>query len=159
MYEESFRTPFIIRWPGRIEPGSVSNAMSQNIDFAPTMLDIAGIKPPARMHGESLLPVIEGQGKAPEGWRESVYYRYYESHGPHTVPKHDGMRNERWKLIWFPEVDPDGDGPRPQGCYELYDLDTDPDELQDVSAVPQNAAILFEGIEEIERLRIQYGPE
>ena len=67
------------------------------------------------------------------------------------------MRTDRWKLVWFPEVDPDGDGPRPQGCYELYDLHTDPDELQDVSALPKNAAILFEGIEEIERLRIQYG--
>ena len=158
MYEESFRTPFIIKWPGVIPPGSTSSAMAQNIDLAPTMLDIAGISPPERMHGKSLVPILEDNGVAPHHWRTSVYYRYYESHGPHRVPKHDGMRTDRWKLIWFPEVDPDGEGPLPAGCYELYDLHADPDEVLDVSKRPEHATVLSEGIEEIKRLRLTYGP-
>ena len=158
MYEESFRTPFIMRWPGKLEPGSSSSAMAQNIDLAPTLLDIAGIDAPERMHGESLMPVLDGGGSAPDDWRDAVYYRYYESMGPHRVPKHDGVRTEKWKLIWFPEVDPDGDGPRAPGCYELYDLEADPDELTSLAEDPAHAQTQAQLRTRLEALRRTYGP-
>ena len=157
MYEESFRTPFILRWPGKVPAGATSDLLAQNIDLAPTFLEIAGKTVPARMHGASFAPMLE-QGKTtmPSSWRDAVYYRYYESKGPHTVPKHDGIRTDRWKLIWFPEVDPDGDGPAGPGDWELYDLELDPDEMQDVSEVPANAEIRRMLERRLEALRLQY---
>ncbi|MCH2162400.1 MAG: DUF4976 domain-containing protein, partial [Phycisphaerales bacterium] len=156
MYEESFRTPFIARWPGHIKAGSTSEALLQNIDLAPTLLDIAGIDAPERMHGESFLPVLANNGKAPEDWRDALYYRYYESMGPHRVPKHDGVRTDRWKLIWFPEVDPDGDGPRGPGCHELYDLASDPDEMTSLADDPSHAEVMNGLKTRLAQLRIQY---
>lgn len=156
MYEESFRTPFIARWPGHIEAGSTSEALLQNIDLAPTLLDIAGIEAPERMHGESFLPVLANDGKSPDDWRDALYYRYYESMGPHRVPKHDGVRTDRWKLIWFPEVDPDGDGPRGPGCHELYDLDADPDEMTSLADDPAHAEVMDGLKARLNRLRVQY---
>ena len=158
MYEESFRTPFIMRWPGKLAPGSTSTAMAQNIDLAPTLLDIAGVKTPQRMHGDSLMPVLDAGGRSPENWRDAVYYRYYENMGPHRVPKHDGVRTENWKLIWFPEVDPDGDGPRGPGCYELYDLVEDPDELTSLAGAPEHARTQQQLQAKLEILRREYAP-
>ena len=157
MYEESFRTPFIVRWPDRIDGGVTSDLLAQNIDLAPTLLDLAGIDPPERMHGESFAAHLRSGGRAtPEDWRDAVYYRYYESEGPHTVPKHDGIRTDRWKLIRFPEVDPDGDGPAGPGCWELYDLDADPDELKSLADDPAHAEIRA-GLEaRLEQLRLRY---
>ena len=142
MYEESFRTPFIVRWPDRIDGGTTSDLLAQNIDLAPTLLDLAGVDAPARMHGESFADHLRSGGReTPADWRDAVYYRYYESNGPHTVPKHDGVRTDRWKLIRFPEVDPDGDGPAGPGCWELYDLEADPDELKSLADDPAHAEI------------------
>lgn len=157
MYEESFRTPFIVRWPDRIDGGVTSDLLAQNIDLAPTLLDLAGIDPPERMHGESFAAHLRSGGRAtPEDWRDAVYYRYYESEGPHTVPKHDGIRTDRWKLIRFPEVDPDGDGPAGPGCWELYDLVADPDELKSLADDPAHAEIRA-GLEaRLEQLRLRY---
>jgi arylsulfatase A-like enzyme len=156
MYEESFRTPFIIRWPGRIPAGSTSSALTQNIDLAPTLLEIAGIDAPDRMHGRSFRAVLFENGAAPDGWRDALYYRYYESHGPHRVPKHDGVRTQRWKLMWFPEVDPDGDGPRGVGCFELYDLEADPDELTSLADDPAYASRRASLEARLAALRLQY---
>ena len=156
MYEESFRTPFIIRWPDTVAGGSTSRAFAQNIDLAPTMLDIAGVEVPDRVHGESLLPVLAAGGAAPDDWRDAVYYRYYESMGPHRVPKHDGVRTEDWKLIWFPEVDPDGDGPRGPGCYELYDLAADPEEMNSLADDPAQAERIAGLKTRLDALRKQY---
>jgi arylsulfatase A-like enzyme len=157
MYEESFRTPFILRWPGKVPAGATSELLAQNIDLAPTFLEIAGKSAPERMHGASFASMLEqGKTSMPSGWRDAVYYRYYESEGPHTVPKHDGVRTDRWKLIWFPEVDPDGEGPAGPGDWEMYDLESDPDEMQDVSDVPANAEIRRMLKRRLEALRVQY---
>ena len=157
MYEESFRTPFVLRWPGKVPAGATSDLLAQNIDLAPTLLEIAGKPAPDRMHGASFASMLERGGTTmPEGWRDAVYYRYYESNGPHTVPKHDGVRTDRWKLIWFPEVDPDGDGPAGPGDWEMYDLEADPDEMQDVADDPANAEIRRMLERRLEELRVQY---
>jgi arylsulfatase A-like enzyme len=120
MYEESFRTPLIVRWPGTVEPGSVNKDFVQNIDFGPTMLGMAGLDVPEQMQGRSLTPLLKGQ--TPEGWRESLYYQYFEFPAVHSVRRHYGVRTERYKLIHYYRMDE----------WELFDLKKDPEELNSV---------------------------
>jgi arylsulfatase A-like enzyme len=144
MYEESFRTPLLVRWPGHAKPESTSEAMVMNLDFAQTFLDIAGIEQPDDMQGRSMKPILEGE--TPGDWRKSVYYRYYELPGPHSVQKHYGVRTERHKLIHFHEIDE----------WELYDLEKDPDELQNVYDDPAYAEVIPELKAELKRLQEKY---
>ena len=134
MYEESFRTPFLLRWPGVVAPGRRTELLSQNIDLAPTFLEVVGAEIPDRMQGRSLLPILESVDDAQVediGWRDALYYRYYESLGPHKVPKHEGVRTRRYKLMVFPELDE----------VELYDLKVDPDELHSLADDPGSAVV------------------
>ena len=121
MYEESFRTPLIARWPGVIPPGTRNDELVQNIDNAPTFLDIAGVPIPSDMQGASLLPLMKG--KTPKDWRTSLYYHYYEG-GGHGVQRHEGVTDRRYKLIRFYSNNSE--------YYELYDLKTDPLEMKSV---------------------------
>ncbi|AQT69426.1 Arylsulfatase [Anaerohalosphaera lusitana] len=116
MFEESFRMPFVIKWPGVAKPGTRVKAFGQNIDFGPTFLDAAGRKVPADMHGVSLRPILDG--KPPENWRDSLYYHYYEK-GEHNVPPHHGVRTQRYKLMQFYDA----------GEWQFFDLKKDPQEL------------------------------
>ena len=124
MYEPSFRTPLIIRWPKLIMPGSRSNELVMNIDIAETLLDAAGVKVPKEMQGKTLLPVFKGKLKGE--WRKGIYYHYYESGGEHHVPKQVGVRSQRYKLIYFYE----------NKDWELYDLKKDPDEMNNLIDEP-----------------------
>jgi len=152
MYEESFRTPLLVRWPGHIEPGSVTNAMALNLDFAETFLEIAGEKVPSDMQGTSLIPILKG--KQPEDWRKSVYYRYYEYPSVHMVRQHHGVRTERYKLIRFKTRDNQvQDGPE---AWELFDLEKDPHELRSVYGDPDYDTIAADLKQELARLREQY---
>jgi len=123
MYEESLRMPFLVRWPAKIKAGSVNKGMILNVDFAPMMLDAAGVKVPADMQGRSFLPLLEG--KTPGNWRRAMYYRYYHP-GHHNVAAHYGIRTDRYKLIYFNKLDQ----------WELYDLEKDPLEMQNVYGDP-----------------------
>ncbi|HEY7183321.1 MAG TPA: sulfatase [Blastocatellia bacterium] len=123
MYEESLRMPFLIRWPPVIKPGAVSKAMILNVDFAPMMLDAAGVKVPADMQGRSFLPLLRGQ--TPKEWRASMYYRYYHP-GDHNVAAHYGVRTGRYKLIYFNKLNQ----------WELYDLQKDPIETHNLYGDP-----------------------
>jgi len=145
MYEESFRTPFIVRWPGVIKPGSVNKDLAMNLDFAQTFLDIAGAVIPEDMQGRSLKPVFAGN--TPADWRKSVYYHYYEFPGAHSVRQHYGVRNDRYKLINFHNIKE----------WELYDLQKDPLELKSVYDDPAYADIQKQMHQELVRLRKQYG--
>jgi arylsulfatase A-like enzyme len=149
MYEESFRTPLMVRWPGKVKPGSVTNAMCMNLDFPETFLDIAGAKAPEDMQGQSIVPILEG--KTPEDWRTSVYYHYYEFPGAHSVRRHYGVRTDRYKLIYFyePEVNE----------WELFDLEKDPNELKSVYDDPSYAKVVKEMKTELTRLREQYNDD
>jgi arylsulfatase A-like enzyme len=120
MYEQSFRTPLIVKWPDVIKAGSINNDPVMNIDIAETLLDAAHIKIPAEMQGKSMLPIWEG--KKPDDWRKYVYYHYYESGGEHNVAKHIGIRSDRYKLIYYYE----------KNDWELYNLQKDPSELHNV---------------------------
>jgi len=118
MYEESLKMPFIIKWPGVTAEGSRSRALIQNLDYAETFLEMAGAPIPGDMQGKSLVPLL--QGRTPANWRRSIYYHYYEYPSVHMVPRHYGIRTERYKLIHFYQFGEE---------WELYDLETDPDEL------------------------------
>ncbi len=140
MYEESLRMPFMIRWPQRIKAGSVSRSMILNVDFAPMMLDAAGLKVPQDMQGRSFLPILEG--RRPANWRTSMYYRYYHP-GDHNVAAHYGVRTERYKLIYFNKLDQ----------WELYDLKKDPQEMHNVYSDPGYKRILLDLKKELQRLK------
>ncbi len=144
MYEESFRTPLLVRWPDHVAPGTVNKDMVMNLDFAQTFLAIAGASAPADMQGESLVPVF--QGKTPADWRKEVYYHYYEFPQPHHVHPHYGVRTERYKLIYFYDLDE----------WELYDLEKDPQELHSLYADPDYAAVVKEMKANLDRLRAKY---
>ena len=132
MFEESLKMPFVIRWPGKIDPGSRTTALIQNIDYAPTFLQLAGIDPPAEIQGRSLLPVLQGNCAAPSDWQNAIYYAYYENDAVHNVPKHDGVRTERYKLMFFPRTRE----------WNLFDLEKDPQELQSVHEQEEYAKVL-----------------
>ncbi len=149
MYEESFRTPLMVRWPEVIKPGSVNTDFAMNLDFAETFLEIAGVAVPNDMQGRSLVPLLKGE--TPSDWRQSMYYHYYEYPGPHSVRRHYGVRTKRYKLIHFyePEVNE----------WEFYDLEKDPDELHSVYDDPEYAEAVAELKRELARLRKQYGDD
>jgi arylsulfatase A-like enzyme len=132
MYEESLRTPLIIRYPGENVPrGITCDALVQNIDYAATYLDVAGIGKTAEMSGLSLLPLL-ADGQTPDDWRKDLYYHYYDYPAVHQVRRHDGVRSERYKLIHFYGEGEGKDEGNDIDCHELYDLQNDPNELNNV---------------------------
>ncbi len=132
MFEESLRMPFVIRWPGKIAAGVESTALIQNIDYAPTFLEAAGATVPADVQGRSLIPVLTNGGKATSDWRDAVYYSYYENAAEHMVPQHDGVRTERYKGFFLPRTRE----------WQLFDLETDPQEMKSIHADPQYKDVL-----------------
>ncbi len=143
MYEPSLRMPFIARWPGVTKPGSRDTHLVQNLDFAETFLDIAGAQAPDEMQGESIVPLLRGED--PEGWRDSIYYEYFEV-GIHAVEPHYGVRTDRHKLMHFHRIDE----------WELYDIETDPDEVHNLYGQPGMEALTAELEAELARLREHY---
>ncbi|OVE74359.1 hypothetical protein BVX94_00580 [bacterium B17] len=149
MYEESFSTPLIVRWPGVVKKGKRNDDLVQNIDWAPTFLDIAGAPIPEDMQGESIVPLLKG--KTPNDWRKSLYYHYYEYPGFHSVRKHEGVATERYKLIRFYGKDvPNGEE------WEFYDLKKDPKEMKSQYGNEKYAKIIEEHKAELQRLRDYY---
>ena len=123
MYEESLRTPLLIRWPTVIKAGSRNGDIVSPVDFAGTFCEIAGIDAPADLNGRSMASILKG--KTPKDWRQkSFYYHYYEYPGYHWVRRHYGVADGRYKLIRFYEQDVDQ--------WELFDLKTDPNEMTSV---------------------------
>ncbi|MCS7464150.1 DUF4976 domain-containing protein [Paenibacillus doosanensis] len=156
MYEESLRMPFIVRYPREIQPGSVQDAMALNTDFAPTFLDYAGLQAPEPMQGVSLRPLM--QGSVPEGWRTSMYYRYWMHLGEHGVYAHYGLRTHEYKLIYY-YADALGatdavDDPKPPE-WELFDLRSDSHEMNNVYADPAYADTVKQLTEELHRLQLE----
>ncbi|MEL4306662.1 sulfatase family protein [Joostella sp. CR20] len=145
IYDESFKTPLMISWPGVIKPGTENNNMVQNLDFAPTFLDAAGIKIPKDMQGESMLPLLKGENSK---WtREAAYYHYYEYPSVHMVKRHYGIVTQAYKLIHFYyDIDE----------WELYDRIKDPKELNNVYNDPAYQNIVAELKIKLENLRIKY---
>lgn len=146
MYEESLRTPMVMRYPGTIAPGTSVNEMIVNIDFAPTLLQAAGVDVPADMQGKSFLPLFKkGNGKG--SWRKAMYYHYYEYPEPHRVSPHFGVRTQNYKLIRFYG---------PANFWELYDLKKDPHEMKNIYDVKGNEKITASLKKQLENLIRQY---
>jgi len=145
IYDESFKTPLLVRWPGVTEPGSVNDEMVQNLDFAQTLLDAAGIEAPDDMQGKSLVPLLKGQT---EDWdRDAVYYHYYEYPAVHMVKRHYGIVTREYKLAHFYyDVDE----------WELYDRLNDPLELNNVYGDPAYAGVVDSLRAELAALRVRY---
>jgi arylsulfatase A-like enzyme len=142
MYEESLRMPFVARWPaGGIKAGSTQAAMAINADFAPTFLQAAGLDVPADMQGRSLVPLLRGE--RPDGWRTSMYYRYYHDPGDHHTAAHYGVRTETHKLIHFWKL----------GQWEMYDLTKDPDEMHNLYEDPAQQETVKKLNDELYRLK------
>ncbi len=145
MYEESLRMPLLVRWPGKIDPGSTSDDIVLNVDFAPTMLAAVGVECDPEMQGRSFLPILEGD--APADWRQSMYYRYYYSH--FETERHYGVRTSRHKLIHFDAIDQ----------WELFDLADDKMEMNNVYADPAYAEVVETLTAEITRLQAELGDD
>lgn len=145
MYEESFRTPILMKYPKEIKPGTVINELVQNIDFAPTFLDYAGVEIDESIQGESLRDLVKGEASE---WRDAIYYTYYEYPAEHKVKRHYGVRTNRYKLIHFYyDIDQ----------WELYDLEKDPSEMHNVYNDPAYASIKEDMHKQLERMRTKYG--
>ena len=146
VYEESLRTPMIVRWPGKTKPGSENGDIVSPLDFAQTFLDIAGVKAPDDMQGRSLVPVIKGQ--TPDDWRQSHYYHYYEMPGAHSVGRHYAVCTQQHKLVRF--YGKQGE------AWELIDLKADPLETKNFYDDPKYAKVQAELQAELKRLREHY---
>ena len=142
MFEESFKMPFVIRWPGKIKPESRPEALIQNIDYAPTFLDFAGLKAPPEVQGKSLLPVLLDSSKTVH---DSLYYAYYEL-GEHAVPQHFGVRTKTHKLFYLPKTDE----------WQMFDLVNDPNEMHNVYNRPNYSELSHQLRAEYDRLRELY---
>ena len=148
MYEESIRMPFIIKYPGKIKPNTINEDIITNIDFAPTILDIAGINIPVSVQGNSFLNNLTENKN--ENWRQSMYYHYYEYPFYHHVQPHYGIRNKRYKLIHFYyDID----------VWELYDLQEDPNELKNLFYSDDHQNIVKKLKKELYNLKKEYGNE
>lgn len=143
MYEESLRMPLIVHWPGVTKPGATSDALTQNLDFASTFLDLAGAAIPGDLQGHSLVPLFKGQ--QPADWRDAIYYRYFEFPAIHMVARHYGIRTARFKLIHFYQTDE----------WELYDLELDPDERKNIYTDTKYAATVESLKKQLAQLRAE----
>jgi arylsulfatase A-like enzyme len=146
MYEESIRTPFVMRYPGVIKPGTSIEKFALNIDWAPTILSIAGAKVPDDMQGVSLLPLLNSISKNTP-WRNEVYYHYYEYPQPHRVSPHFGIRTDKYKLICFYGE---------KKAWEFFDIQKDPHELNNQYDKNENAKIIVQLKEKLLQLINQY---
>lgn len=143
MDEVSSRVPLLVQWPGKVAPAATSAELVQNIDFAPTLLDAAGVTAPEPMHGESFLPLLLNEETQ---WRDSLYYHFYENPGFHGVARHYGVHTGRYKLIHYYQNEE----------WELFDLQSDPDEQNNLYGQPGREALTADLKAQLDALREKY---
>ncbi|MGI9287339.1 MAG: sulfatase family protein [Pseudomonadales bacterium] len=143
MDEVSSRVPLLIQWPGKIQPGTMTSGLVQNIDYAPTLLNAAGVEPEKPMHGVSLLPLI---GPETVDWERDLYYHFYENPGFHGVARHYGVRTKRYKLVYYYRNDE----------WELFDLVEDPRDQVNLYGNAGYEDIVDDLKSRLESLRQQY---
>lgn len=145
MFEESYRTPLLITWPGVTKPGSINKDMVSNIDIPETILEMAGVAIPSDMQGLSMVPVLKG--KTPKNWRKEHYYHYYEYPAVHSVKRHYGISTDRYKLIHFyNDIDE----------WELFDLKNDPMEMKNVYNDPSYEKVKADLHKRLEAARVKF---
>jgi len=144
-FEESLRTPLLVQWSGVTPAGSSSSSLVSTLDFAQTLLDVAGVDAPREMQGRSLVPLLRGE--QPSDWRKSFYYHYYEYPRPHRVAPHYAVITERYKLVKFYGTQ--------QDYTELYDLKRDPHEIAPVTRLSGYSEVIDELESQLSRLRTE----
>ena len=145
IYEESLRMPFMVKYPERIKAGSVNEDIITNIDFAPTLLELAGITTTQKMQGTSFVPVLEGN--TPKDWQDAMYYNYYEFPFWHHVQPHYGIRTQKYTLAHFYyNID----------VWELYDLEKDPNQMNNIYNDPNYTSTITELKAKLKNLMIKY---
>lgn len=146
MYEESLNTPLLMRLPKGLERRGEIKEMVQNIDYAPTFLELAGVPIPSDIQGESLVPLLKGK-KSPRHWRDAIYYHFYEYPAEHAVKRHYGIRTKRYKLIHFyNDID----------TWELYDLKKDPTEMHNMYGEPSAKRLIDRLMKRLQALQLKY---
>jgi len=146
MFEESYRTPLLISWPGVTKSGTINGDMVSNIDLPETFLEIAGVDVPSDMQGRSMVPVLKG--RTPGNWRKEHYYHYYEYPGSHMVKRHYGMSTQRYKLIhYYYDIDE----------WELYDRIADPLEMRNFYDDPSYSRVRKKLHRLLAKLMVEYG--
>lgn len=153
MHEPSIRVPLMVRYPRLVEAGTTCEKMALNVDFAPTMLELAGIPAPP-VHGQSLVPLLSGQ--VPDHWRKDWLYEYFEYPDAEKVRPHRGVRTERYKLIHYHKLPEYPDLPEE---FELYDLQNDPGEINDLYGRPEYASLTEQLLDRIRQLRHETGDQ
>ncbi|GJM63140.1 sulfatase [Persicobacter diffluens] len=143
MYEESFRMPLLMKSPFDKKQGMVVDQLTQNIDFAPTLLEMTGVDIPDEMQGKSFLGLLDGTS---QDWRKSLYYHFYEFPGFHSVRAHHGVRTDRYKLMHFKVED----------RWEMFDLEQDPEEIHNIYGDPAFAEVQQMMHQEFEKLKKEY---
>ena len=155
MYEESMRMPFLIRYPKTIKAGSHTDAIVENVDYGPTMLDFAGLETPSLMQGRSFRSLCE-TGKEPTGWKQEAYYRYWMHMAHHDNPGHLGIRTKHFKLIYYYGCNYRGQNRTPPG-WELYDLRKDATEVVNEYHNPSYSQVVVDLKNRLAKLRKQVG--
>jgi arylsulfatase A-like enzyme len=144
MYEESLRTPLLVRWPGVVRRGSTNQDLVMNLDIAQTLLEIAGVPTPSSMQGLSFVPLL--RGRQPSRWRDAIYYQYFAYPDWHMVQRQYGVRDHRYKLIHYYELDK----------WELFDLQRDPHEMRSVYGERAYRDVVTNMKKKLATLRTQY---
>ncbi|MEL0098054.1 MAG: sulfatase [Opitutae bacterium] len=157
MYEESARMPLLVRYPSSINAGQNCDAIIENVDFAPTLLDFAGASIPKSVQGRSFRAILE-TGNEPRGWKKAAYYRYWMQMAHHDNPAHIGMRTKRYKLIYFYGCNYQGEYQTPAG-WELYDMVNDPQETQNIYHNPKHAKLVASLKQWLVKLRKKVGDD
>ncbi|NND03200.1 MAG: DUF4976 domain-containing protein, partial [Acidimicrobiia bacterium] len=159
MYEESMAMPLLIRYPQEVEAGMACEDIVLNVDFAPTFLDLCGLPIPDEMQGASFRALLGGD--RPAGWQQSMYYRYWmHRDSAHNVPAHYGVLTMRHKLIHYyndPLGQPGAHGPADPPEWELYDLEADPFEIDNIYNRAENAQLIAQLEDELARLQSLVG--
>jgi N-acetylglucosamine-6-sulfatase len=145
IFEESMKMPFLVRWPDHIAPGSRPKTLIQNIDYAPTFLELAGAPVPEAMQGRSLRSAFAAAPDQPDDWRDTLYYAY-SGERTHAVAAHDGIRTEHFKLVRFPTTEE----------WNLFDLEEDPQEMRSLHDDLEYAPVLGDMIERYHEIRHAY---
>lgn len=155
MYEESQRMPFLVRYPKSIQAGQKLDAVVENVDFAPTMLEFAGAQIPNSVQGRSFKSLLE-TGREPSDWKQAAYYRYWMHMVHHDNPAHVGIRTKTHKLIYYYGCNYDGGYQTPPG-WELYDLVNDPHETRNLYDDPTQAELVIYLKRQLAELRAKIG--
>ncbi|MHC4221376.1 MAG: sulfatase family protein [Planctomycetota bacterium] len=158
MYDGAIRVPFVIRYPKEIEAGSVNDDITLNVDYAPTFLDFAGLTTPKDMQGQSIRANLTGQ--TPADWRSSMYYRYWLHLRRKKVPAHYGVRTKQHKLIFYYGLPLDANGSVDEPTtpeWELFDLEKDPHEMNNVYGDPAYKDVAKQLKEELLQLKKELG--